>query len=116
MFEQMNEQFKAAMKPMNDLATLNLTTVQQLAEKQNALYSSLMSEGMTYFEKLSNQKDVMAVAETQKAYFEAVQEKMAETAKSSYSIMSEAQQKAGEMFKSMSDDVSAKVASAAKQP
>lgn len=115
MFEQMNEQLQSAMKPMTDLATLNMSTMQSLAEKQNELYSSLLSEGMSYVEKVSQQKDMMAIAETQKAYMETVQEKMTETAKSSYSIMSEAQQKAGEMVKGMSEEVTSKFQTATKK-
>tara|TARA_B100002049_G_scaffold228648_1_gene203367 strand:- start:271 stop:618 length:348 start_codon:yes stop_codon:yes gene_type:complete len=114
MFEQMNEQFKNAMKPMTDLASLNINTMQELAEKQNALYSSLLSENMAYFEKLTQQKDVMTAAETQRAYIESVQEKVADTMKSSYTLVSEAQQKAGEMFKGMSDEMSQKFTQAAK--
>jgi phasin family protein len=115
MFEQMNEQFKTAMKPMSDLASLNLSTMQSLAEKQTELYSTMMSESMNYFEQLSGKKDVMAVAETQKAYVESMQEKMADTAKSSYSIMSEAQEKAGEMVKGMSDSMTSSFANATKK-
>ena len=105
MIEQFNEQFKNAMKPMTDLATLNMSTMQELAEKQNALYSSLLSEGMSYFEKASQQKDLMALAETQKTYMESVQSTMSEAAKSNYSILSDAQQKAGELMKGFTSDV-----------
>ncbi|AXR05158.1 phasin family protein [Salinimonas sediminis] len=112
MFEQLNEQMKNAMKPMTDLAALNMNTMQSLAEKQSELYSSLLTDGMSYMEQLSQQKDMMAMAETQKAYMESVQEKMTETAKTSYSIVSEAQQKAGEMVKGMSEDMGTKFTSA----
>ena len=108
MFEQMNEQFKTAMKPMTDLATLNMSTMQELAEKQNTLYSSLLSEGMAYFEKASQRKDVMALAETQKAYMETLQETVSETAKSSYAILTDAGQKATVMFKDMTVDFTPK--------
>lgn len=107
MIEQINEQFKNAMKPMTDLATLNMSTMQELAEKQNALYSSLLSEGMSYFEKASQQKDMMALAETQKSYMEAVQSKMSEAAKSNYTILTDAQQKAGELMKGFTSEVTA---------
>ncbi|QCZ94841.1 phasin family protein [Salinimonas iocasae] len=115
MFEQMNEQFKTAMKPMTDLASLNMNTMQSLAEKQSELYSTMMSESMNYVEQVSGKKDLMAVAETQKAYLETMQEKMSETAKSSYSIMSEAQQKAGEMFKGVSESMTSSFSAATKK-
>ena len=114
MFEQMNEQMKSAMKPMTDLATLNMSTMQDLAEKQNALYSSLLSENMSYFEKASQQKDLSGLAEMNKAYVETIQETVTDAAKSSYAVISDAQQKAGEMFKDLSDEMTAKFQSAAK--
>ncbi|GGW78531.1 phasin family protein [Alteromonas halophila] len=107
MFEQFNEQFKNAMKPMTDLATLNMSTMQELAEKQNALYSSLLSEGMAYFEKASQQKDLMALAETQKSYMETVQTSVSDAAKSNYAILNDAQQKAGELMKGFTSDFTA---------
>ena len=114
MFEQMNEQMKTAMKPMTDLASLNMSTMQDLAEKQNALYKSLLSEGMSYFEKAAQQKDLMSLAETNKAYVESVQETVTDAAKSSYAVITEAQQKAGEMFKGISEEMTAKFKETAK--
>lgn len=104
MFEQMNEQLKSAMKPVSELASLNLNTFQQLAEKQSALYSSLVSEGMAYAEKATQQKDVTSFVEAQKAYFETLQTSVTDAAKDSYSVLTEAQQKAGELLKGMTVD------------
>lgn len=107
MFEQMNEQFKNAMKPMSELATLNMSTMQELAEKNNALYSSLLTEGMSYFEKATQQKDMMSLAETQKSYMETLQTSMSDAAKSNYAILNSAQQKAGELMKGFTSDMTA---------
>lgn len=114
MIEKFNEQLQTAMKPVTDIASLNMSTMQDLAEKQNALYSSLLTEGMSYVEKAAQQKDLMALAEAQKAYFETVQETVTDSAKSSYAVVSEAQQKAGELLKSMSEEFTAKFMSATK--
>jgi phasin family protein len=112
MFEQFNETMKDAMKPVTDLATLNMSTMQDLAEKQNTLLSTLLSDGMAFVEKASQQKDVMSLAEAQKAYFEGFQETLTDAAKTNYSILSEAQQKAGEMMKVMSEDMTSKFTTA----
>ncbi len=112
MFEQFNETMKDAMKPVTDLATLNMSTMQDLAEKQNTLLSTLLSDGMAFVEKASQQKDVMSLAEAQKAYFEGFQETLTDAAKTNYSILSEAQQKAGEMMKVMSEDMTSKFSTA----
>lgn len=108
MFEQFNEQMKTAMKPVSDLAALNLTTMQDLAEKQNTLLSTLLSDSMAFVEKASQQKDVMSLAEAQKAYFEGFQETVTDAAKTNYTIISEAQQKAGEMMKGFAEDFTSK--------
>lgn len=112
MFEQFNDSMKDAMKPVTDLATLNLNTMQDLAEKQNTLFSTLLSDGMAFVEKASQQKDVMSLAEAQKAYFEGFQETLTEAAKTNYSVLSEAQQKAGEMLKGFSEDFTTKFSAA----
>lgn len=108
MLEQLNEQFKTSMKPFSELATLNMSTLQEVAEKQNALFSTLLNEGVSFAEKVGQQKDVMSVAEAQKAYFESLQETITESAKETYTVVSSAQQKAGELMKGMSDEVTAK--------
>jgi phasin family protein len=108
MLEQMTEKFQSAMKPATELATLNMSTMQTLAEKQNSLFSTLLSDGMSFVETVSQQKDVMSLAEAQKAYFEGVSEKVTESAKSSYEVITEAQQKAGEMMKGMSEEMATK--------
>lgn len=110
MFEQLNEQLKESMKPFSDLATLNMTTMQEVAEKQNALYTKLLNDGVSFAETAGQQKDVMSLAEAQKSYFEGLQETITETAKETYTVVSEAQQKAGEMLKTMSEEVSSKFA------
>lgn len=50
----------------------------------------------------------MSLAEAQKAYLESMQEKMTESAKSSYTLITETQQKAGEMMKGMSEEFTTK--------
>ncbi|MDT0582286.1 MULTISPECIES: phasin family protein [Alteromonadaceae] len=113
MLEQMNEQLKESMKPVTELATLNMSTLQALAEKQNALFSTLLSGGVSFAETASQQKDVMSLAETQKAYLESLQETVTDAAKETYTIVSGAQAKAGEMMKGISEELSSKMTAAA---
>lgn len=108
MFEQINQQMKESFKPFTELATLNMNALQEVAEKQNALMSTLLNEGVSFAEKVAQQKDVMSVAETQKAYFETVQEAITESAKETYTIVSGAQQKAGALIKDYSEELSTK--------
>ncbi|MGQ8366013.1 phasin family protein [Glaciecola sp. 1036] len=108
MFEQFNDQLKESMKPYSELATLNMTTMQEVAEKQNALFTKMLSEGVAFAEKAGQQKDVMSLAEAQKAYFESLQETITESAKETYTLVSGAQQKAGSMLKDLSEEMTAK--------
>lgn len=114
MLEQMNEQLKESMKPVTELATLNMSTLQALAEKQNALFSTLMSGGVSFAESASKHTDVASLAEAQKAYLESLQETVTESAKETYTLVSSAQTKAAEMMKGMSEEMTAKVSAAAK--
>lgn len=104
MFEQMSEQLKTGFKPMTELAALNMSTLQDLTEKQSALFSTLLSDGMSFVEKASQQKDVTSLAEAQKAYVEQIQETLTDAAKETYTVVTAASQKAGEMVKGMSED------------
>ena len=113
MFEQLNDQLKESMKPVTELATLNMSTLQDIAEKQNALFSSLLNDGMSFVENASKQKDVMSLAEAQKAYIEGLQETVTDAAKESYEVITAAQKKATELVKEASEDLGRKMATAA---
>lgn len=113
MLEQMNEQLKETMKPVTELATLNMSTLQALAEKQNALFSTLLSSGVTFAETASQQKDMASLAEAQKAYLETLQETVSNAAKETYTLVSSTQAQAGEMMKGISEEMAAKMAAAA---
>jgi hypothetical protein len=102
------------MKPVTELATLNMSILQALAEKQNALFSTLLSGGVSFAETVSKQKDVTSLAEAQKAYLEGLQATVTESAKETYTLVSGAQTKAGEMIKGLSEDMTAKMSAAAK--
>lgn len=114
MLDKMNEQLQQSLKPISDLAALNMSTLQELAEKQNALFTKLLSNGVSFAETAGQQKDVMSLAETQKAYLESLQETITESAKETYTLVSGAQQKAGAMIKDISEEATSKMTSAAK--
>lgn len=113
MLEQMNEQLKETMKPVTELATLNMATLQALAEKQNALFSTLLSGGVAFAENASQQKDVASLAEAQKEYLETLQETVTQAAKDTFTLVSGAQAQAGEMMKGISEEMAAKMSAAA---
>jgi hypothetical protein len=113
MLDKVNEQLTESMKPVTELATLNMSILQELAEKQNALFSTLLSGGVSFAETVSKQKDVTSLAEAQKAYLEGLQATVTESAKETYTLVSGAQTKAGEMIKGFSESMTAKMSAAA---
>ncbi len=117
MFENVAEQFQKSFKPVGEIMTVNAKALEQLAEKQTALFTSLLSDSVTYAEGLGTKTDMNAVMEAQKTYAEGVQEKFVTAAKDSYAVMSETQEKLGELMKDVftqAGEVAATAAPAAK--
>ena len=113
MLDKINEQFKDSMKPVTELATLNMTTLQTLVEKQGALFSTLLSGSVSFAETAGKQKDAASLADAQKEYVASLQETVTAAAKESYTLVSEAQAKASEMIKGISEEFTAKISKVA---
>ena len=114
MFDKMNEQLQNSMKPVTDLANLNAKAFEQLATQQSTLFSTLMSGVMAFAQSSAEQKDVKTLMEAQKSYAQDVQETVLKAAKESYAVISETQEKSGELLKKAMEDAQATVAQAAK--
>ncbi len=99
MFEKMVEQAQSAFKPMTDVFALNTEVMEKLAEKQAGYLSESMNDSINYAKELAEQKDLAGFYDLQKSYLDAVQSKMVSVAKESYELISEAQEKTGEMLK-----------------
>lgn len=105
MFDKINEQMQSSFKPVTDLIAVNTEVLEKLTEKQTSLFSTLMNDGVAFSKEVSGQQDVNKVIESQKAYVEGVQEQLTVVAKESYDLISSAQEKAGEVFKSAMQDM-----------
>lgn len=114
MFDQLNEQLQASMKPVTELATLNMKALQDLAKQQNTLFTTLLSDGVEFVQEASSQKDATGLVDMQKSYFEGLQSKVTEAAQEAYSVISETQKSAGIIAKTVSEEFSEKFASMAK--
>jgi phasin family protein len=99
MFDQFTEQFQNSFAPVNELVNVNVKAAEQLAQQQAALFTGMLNEGVAHAQNLATQKDVAAVVEAQKTYAENVQEKVVAAAKDAYSVVTDAQEKAGELLK-----------------
>jgi len=114
MIDQMNEQLQASMKPVAELATLNMKALQDLATQQNTLFTTLLNDGVEFVQSASGQKDVMGLMDMQKSYVEGLQSKVTSAAQDAYAVISETQKSAGVIFKGMGEEVSEKFASMSK--
>lgn len=102
MYEKFFEQAQNAMKPFNDMMTLNTKIMEEMGEKQKAFMTEMMNDSMTFAKELSSQKDYSGVYQTQKAYLEGLQEKWIAASTDAYELMTANQEKVGEMIKSAS--------------
>lgn len=99
MFDTMNEQIQKTMKPMTELASINAKTLEQLAEKQASLFTSLVNEGVNFGNNLTQHQDVTSLANAQKGFWENVQQTLVSSGKESYEIITKAQEKTGDVLK-----------------
>jgi len=85
MYQDMYQQGESFMKQFNEILTLNAETMSTLCEKQAALVNSVMTESIDYAKDLPSQKSAETFFESQKAYWESMQQKISDNAKDSLS-------------------------------
>jgi phasin family protein len=100
MLDKFFEQTQNAMRPMNELASINTKAMEQLFDKQKALFNDMWNDGMNFAKELSSQKDFSGVYQTQKAYLESVQERLMSASTDAYEIFTNTQEKASDVLKS----------------
>lgn len=99
MYDQMTAQFKKSMKPMNDMMEINVKTMEALAQKQTSIFTEALQDSMAYTKSITSQTDLPGVIQVQKEFSEDFQAKMIEASKDVYTILTEAQDKAAQIFK-----------------
>ena len=75
--------YEDAVKPMADLFEVNKATVETLTEQQTSLFKHLIEGAMEQAKALTVEKDLAAVVESQKVYFQNLQEQLIDAAKAS---------------------------------
>lgn len=115
MYDQINEQLQKSLKPVTDLTQINVKTLETLAEKQKELFSSLLETSKTFAENAQGNTDVNNAIESQKAYAQTLQETIVAAAQDAYGVISEAQEKSGEILKEVVSEVQAQAAAATQQ-
>ena len=112
MHDQLNAQIQKSLKPVTDLTTINVKTLETLAEKQKELFTSLFNTSQAFAEGAKTNTDVTNIIEAQKAYAQTLQDTIVAAAQDAFGVISEAQEKSGEILKEAVSDMQAQVAAA----
>jgi phasin family protein len=93
------EQFSTAMKPFNSLVEINTKTVEQLINQQAALITTIMNDSVAQTKALSEQTDLAAAIESQKAFTEDLQAKVSASAKEAYDVVTKTSEEVTSLVK-----------------
>jgi phasin family protein len=93
------EQFSTAMKPFNSLVEINTKTVEQLINQQAALITTIMNDSVAQTKALSEQTDLAAAIESQKAFTEDLQAKVSASAKEAYEVVTKTSEEVTSLVK-----------------
>ena len=93
------EQFSTAMKPFNSLVEINTKTVEQLINQQAALITTIMNDSVAQTKMLSEQTDLAAAMESQKAFTEELQAKVSASAKEAYDVVTKTSEEVTSLVK-----------------
>ena len=112
MFTQLTEQFttamnslnnagqiSAAMKPFNSLIEINTKTFAQLINQQAALITTIMNDNVVQTKAISEQKDLVSVVESQKAFTEELQAKVSASAKEAFDVVTKTSEEVTNLVK-----------------
>lgn len=94
-----SEQFQESFKPATELMTANLTTMEKLFTQQNNLLTALVSDTVAVTKEVVAQQDLATVLKLQQQYVEGVTEKVSESVKESYALITEAGQQQSDALK-----------------
>ncbi|WP_028886428.1 phasin family protein [Teredinibacter turnerae] len=103
MYEKIYEQADSFFKPITDILTISLETMDTFREKQTAFVSDVVADGIEYAKGVGDHGGNMETFySAQKSYWENVQTKMSCNAKESMALLSETQEKITEVIQDSS--------------
>ena len=114
MYEKFSTQLQSSLKPATELFAINAKAMEQLAQQQTGLFTSLLNDNVALAKTISTQSNLMGAIEVQKAYAENVQGKLVSAAKEAAGVISKSQEEAGEIFKGAFEQAKDLAATAAK--
>jgi|GEM_PF-1494489 len=98
MYEKMYQQAESLLKPFGDIMSLNFEVMDAIREKQADFLSGMLLDSIEHVKDLSGQTSLELICEVQKKYWESVQEKVSANTQDSYTLLSDSQEKLGEVI------------------
>ncbi len=114
MYEKLNEQIQQSIKPVTEIATINVKALETLAEKQGEFFKYLLESSQSFATTAAPGGDINGVIGAQKAYAEELQKRIATAAEEAYGIITAAQEKSGAILQSVVTDAQAQMAKGGK--
>lgn len=114
MLDKINEQIQQSIKPVTEIASINVKALETLAEKQGEFFKYIMESSQSFATGATPGGDMNAMVDAQKAYAEELQKRIVAAAEDAYSVISTAQAKSGEILKSVVADTQAQMAKGGK--
>lgn len=103
MYEKIYEQADSFFKPISDILSISLETMDAFREKQTAFVSDVVADGIEYAKGVGDHGGNMETFySAQKSYWENVQTKMSSNAKESMALFTETQEKITEVIQDSS--------------
>jgi phasin family protein len=100
MFDQIADRLQQSFKPVSKLIAINAKALEQLAQQQTTLFTSVLNDSVAYAEGLSTQKDIAGLVDVQKVYAEGVKDKVVASAKNAFAVLTETTENTSEVLKS----------------
>lgn len=105
MIDEVNAQLQKSLQPMLELVSANTLALEQLVSQQSALLTRLFEDSVSFTQEVAESRGFDNLLQVQKAYTEEVQQKIAAAAKDIYQVISQAQEKTGQIFQNAVKDV-----------
>ncbi len=114
MYDKLNEQLQQSIKPVTEIASINVKALETLAEKQGEFFKYLLDSSASFAETAKPGSDINGIVDAQKAYAEELQKRIVAAAEEAYGVITSAQEKSGEILKSVVADAQAQMVKGGK--
>lgn len=100
MYDLFKEQADTFFKPFNEIANIHAKTIEEITQKQSDLMSGFWQDSVDFAQKISEQKSVDDIVKSNQDYLESVGKRWQAATEASVGLVSESNQKIGELIQS----------------